>query len=352
MFLFFLLVYPSSMDRTIKVIGEKEEKVRALLRPVEKEIQSKAFKYYGITRPLYYGLFFAHMENEGKLGAFVPSDQIIILSENLLDYPVSAIKNVYIHECAHAIDYLFNPNMTGHSPFFREICEKLGIEKGFEKAKIRNDIESKEKAREKLDKLMALSSSSFENEALVALEKARKLIEKAALTEDDIDEEKIYRVDVYEKKRICTYILYITIIVSENTGIFFVKNHNGESVTMTGYGSLEQCESALYLFDYLLSALEAEVKRLRKQGKNISKDSFMYGAYKAIKAKTASQESTAIVRSIKIETEEKARRIALKDTSLRTTRSKVHLDPASFSSGSTFGNELDLSGERQKRIGH
>lgn len=346
-----MLVYSSFMDRTIKVIGEKEERARALLRPIEKEVQSKAFKYFGITSELYYGLFFAHMQNEGKLGAFIPSDQIIILSEELLDYPVSVIKNVYLHECAHAIDYLFNPNMTGHSPFFREICEKLGIEKGFEKARLKEDLASKVKAREKLDKLMALSSSSFENEALVALEKARKLIEKAALSEEDTDEEKIYRVDVYEKKRISTYILYITIIVSENTGIFFVKNHNGETVTMRGYGSLEQCESALYLFDYLLSALENEVKRLRKQGKNISKDSFMVGAYRAIKDKSASSESTAVVRSIQIETKEKAKRIAFKDSSLHTTRSKIHLDSASFSSGSSFGKELDLSGERQKRIG-
>lgn len=342
--------YSFSMDRNIKVIGEKEEKTRALLKPLEKEIQSKAFRYYGITRPLYNGIFFVHMEKEEKLGAFIPLNQVIILSEELLDYPVSVVKNIFIHECAHAVDYLFNPHLTGHSAFFREICEKLGIEKGFEKAAVKNDLTSKVRAREKLDKLMAMSSSSFENEAMIALKKARELIEKAALTEEDTDEEKIYSVEVYEKKRICSYVTYISHIVGENIGVFFVKDHRDESVVLTAYGSVEQCESTLYLFDYLMSALDEEVKRLRKQGKNISKDSFMIGAYEAIRKKTKEQECMALVKSIQNETERKARRLAFKDTTLYTSRSNVRIDPTSFSSGSSFGRDLDLSGERQKRI--
>ncbi len=340
------------MDRTIKVIGEKEEKVRAQLSFVEKETAQKAFMYYGITRPLYKGLFFAHMDNETKLGLFDSSSEIIILSESLIDYPFYAVRNIFIHECAHAVDWYCHAEMTGHSPFFREVCENLGIDRGFEKARIKTDVTMKAKAREKLDKLLALSSSSFENEALVALEKARELIKKASLEEKDTDEEeKIYYVVVTQKGRIPTYIVYISIIVSENTGVFFVKDHTGDGVALTAYGSLEQCESALYLFDYLVSALDGEVERLRRSGKRISKDSFMVGAYDAIKKKTAGGKDSAIVRSIKLETEEKARRIAFRDTSLRTGHSRVNVDKGSFDSGSSFGRNLDLSGERQKRIG-
>ena len=340
------------MDRTIKVIGEKEEKVRAELAFVEKETAEKAFMYYGITRPLYNGLFFAHMDNEAKLGLFESSSEIIILSESLLDYPFSVVRNIFIHECAHAVDYYCNTDMTGHSPFFREVCDNLGIDKGFEKARIKTDVTLKAKAREKLDKLLALSSSSFENEALVALEKARELIKKASLEDKESDEEeKIYFVSVCEKGRIPTYIVYISIIVSENTGVFFVKDHKGESVALTAYGSLEQCESALYLFDYLMSALDEEVERLRRSGKKISKDSFMVGAYDAIQKKTSGGKDTALVKSIKLETEEKAKRIAFKDTRLRKGHTNVSVDKNSFDSGSSFGRDLDLSGNRQKRIG-
>ena len=340
------------MDRTIKVIGEKEEKVRAELAFVERETARKAFMYYGITRPLYNGLFFAHMDNEAKLGLFESSSEIIILSESLLDYPFSVVRNIFIHECAHAVDYYCNTDMTGHSPFFREVCDNLGIDKGFEKARIKTDVTLKAKAREKLDKLLALSSSSFENEALVALEKARELIKKASLEEKDSDgEEKIYYVDVYEKGRISAYIIYISLIVGDNTGVFFVKNHKGGSVALTAYGSLEQCESALYLFDYLMSALEEEVGRLRKSGKKVSKDSFMIGAYDAIKKKTSGGKDTALVKSIKHETEEKAKRIAFRDSYLRKGRTNVNVDRGSFDSGSSFGRDLDLSGNRQKRIG-
>ncbi len=317
---------------------------------VEKETAEKAFRYYGITRPLYRALFFAHMESDEKLGSFMPQDEIIILSESLLDYPFSEVRNIFIHECAHAVDYLIHASMTGHSPFFRDACMKLGIDKGFEKARIKGDVKVRAKARERLDKLLALSSSSFENEALVALEKARELVKKASL-EEDINEEKIYFVNVYEKGRIATYVVYISIIVSENTGVFFVKDHRGEAVALTAYGSLEQCESALYLFDYLMSALEEEVARLRKSGRRISKDSFMVGAYDAIKKKTSGRNDTALVKSIKLETEEKARRIAFKDTSLRRNHTRINVDKNSFDSGSSFGRNLDLSGEMQKRIG-
>ncbi len=347
------LVYPLYMDRNIKVIGEREEKVRVLLRPIESETASRAFRYYGITKPLYNGIFFAHMEKEEKLGAFLPSDEIIILSEELLNYPIGVIKNIFLHECAHAVDHIFNPSMTGHSSYFRDICDKLGVEKGFEKAKLKEDITLKAKKREKLDKLMALTSSSFENEALIALEKARELIEKAKL-EDDMDslekEEKIYMVDLYEKKRIATYITYISAIVTDSTGTYNVKNHTGESVILRAYGSLEQCESALYLFDYLLCALDNEVARLRKSGKKISKDSFMVGVYDAIRKKTEKSSSTELVKSIKDENKYKAKKLVFKDSTITSKASRVNLDSGSFSSGSSFGESLDLSADRQKKI--
>ena len=340
------------MDRNIKVIGEREEKIRTLLHPIEKETASKAFRYYGITKPLYNALFFARMEKEEKLGAFIPDSRIIILSEELLNYPLDVIKNIYLHECAHAIDYIFNPSMTGHSSYFRSICDKLGVEKGFEKAKLKEDITLKAKKREKLDKLMALTSSSFENEALIALEKARELIEKAKL-EDDLTiekEEKIYMVELYEKKRIASYITYISAIIEESTGTYNVKNHTGESVILRAHGSLEQCESALYLFDYLLSALDNEVARLRKSGKKISKDSFMIGVYDAIRKKTEKNSSTEIVKSIRGENEYKAKKLVFKDSTITSKASRVTLDSGSFKSGSSFGENLDLSAERQKKI--
>lgn len=345
--------YPFQVNRNILVIGEKEEKIRIKLKPVEKKVRDRAFASYGITRPLYDGLFFVHMDKDEQLGAFIPSNWIIILSEKLLDYPMSTIENIYIHECAHAVDYIINPAMSGHSKLFREICDKLGIEKGFEKAKIKSEITTKAKAREKLDKLMALTSSSFENEALVAMEKARELIKKANLEEEESEkeaEEKIYSVILDEKSRIPSYLVYISFIVSDSTGAYTIKNHNYGTTSLTAYGSLEQCESALYLFDYLVSALDEEIKRLRGKGNKISRDSFMMGAYYALKTKTEDAPDMAIVKSIKAETEEKAVRIALKDRIITKKRGRVNVDMKSFTSGSAFGSGLDIKGEKQKKL--
>lgn len=341
------------MSRNIRVTGEKEEKVRALLKPAENDVRVRAFRYYGITRPLYSALFFAHMEGQDRIGFFDPESSIIVLSEALLDCPLSTVRNVFIHECAHAVDSIVNPVMTGHSAFFRDVCGKLGIDSGFEKARIKVELRTKEKAREKLDKLLALTSSSFENEAVIAMEKALSLIKKASLEDrEEAEEEKIYSVDLCERKRIGTYIIYISNIIGESTGVFIVKNHMGGSVALTAYGSLEQCESALYLFDYLSSALDSEIIKLRKKGQKISKDSFMMGAWYAIKEKTEKNGDNALVVSLRNENGEKARRLVFKDTTLSSGRSRIHVDRLSFASGSSFGKDLDISGDKQKRIGH
>lgn len=336
------------MDRTIKVIGEKEEKARILLVPIEKAVREKAYLNYGISRPLYNGLFFVHMKNERELGSFIPQERIIILSEELLDSTLSTLKNVFIHECAHALDYVINSSTSGHSPYFKEICIKLGIEEGFEKAKVERDLIKKGKSKEKLEKLLAMTNSSFENEAMIALNKARKLIEKEGLFNKS-EEEKIYMVDVYEKKRISAYIIYISLIISDNIGVFFVKEHINSEIVLRAYGSVDQCESTLYLFNYLLSSLEKEIKRQRKDGKAITKDSFMIGAYRALKEKNKT-ETTALVKSIKNETEEKVRRIAFNDTHLRKSQSRVRLDKSSYDSGSSFGKTLNLNKQEKKLL--
>lgn len=337
------------MDRIIKVIGEKEEKARKLLLPIENEVRKRARISYGIQMPLYNGIFFVHMKNERKLGSFLLQERIIILSEELLDSPLSTLKNVFIHECAHALDYALNGVTSGHSPYFKELCSFLGIEEGFEKAKIEASLLNKEKKKEKLEKLLAMTSSSFENEAMIALNKARKLIEEDGILAKENESDKIYMVDVYAKKRISAYIAYISLIISDNIGVFFVKEHTNSEIVLRAYGSVDQCESTLYLFDYLLSSLEKEIKKQKKEGKTITKDSFMIGAYRALKEKSK-VETTALVKSIKNETEKRARRIAFNDTHLRKSQSKVHLDKSSYDSGSSFGKTLNLNKQKRKLL--
>ena len=343
--------YAFFMDRTIKVIGEKEEKARILLVPIEKAGREKAYSNYDVSTPLYNGIFFVHMKNKRKLGSFIFQERIIILSEELLDYPFSTLTNVFIHECGHAVDFFLNGCTTGHSSFFREICLTLGIDPGFEKARVKKDLLNKEKAKSKVEKLLRMTESSFENEAMIALNKARELIEKERLnSSNDAKEEKIYYVDAYNALRIPTYITYIAHIVSDNTATFFIKDCKRDYNSLTFYGTVEQCENVLYLFDYLTQILDDEVKRQRKNGVRITKDSFMVGAYQALKKRSESSNNTAIVKSIKEETKEKALRIVFKNTHLSSSKRRIHIDPNSYKRGSNFASTLDLNKNKQKKL--
>lgn len=339
-------------ERTIKVIGEKEERIRWKLRATEREIEEILAQKYQIYIPLCSGYFFAHFSSDDSLGEYSPELDTIILSEKLLDYPFSTLRNVFIHEYAHAVDFFLNcESSSGHSPFFREICLTLGIDPGFEKARVKKDLISKEKAKNKVEKLLRMTESSFENEAMIALNKARELIQKERLdNSENIKEEKIYYVDAYSALRIPTYITYIAHIVSDNTATFFIKDCRSDCSSLTFYGTVEQCENVLYLFDYLTQILDDEVKRQRKNGVRITKDSFMIGAYQALKKRSESSNSTDLVRSIKEETREKALRIAFKNTHLSKSKSRVHIDANSYNSGSSFASKLDLNKEKQKKL--
>ena len=254
------------MDQTIRVTGEKESEVRIKLELVEKELKDRIRKVWNISDPIYQEIFFVVFTMKDRLGEFDAEQGLILLSEDLIYQDFSLLKNVFLHEAAHAIDFALNGYGGGaHTPKFREYCALIGVEDGFDKARIKHKLDEDVKIKERMAKLMAMSSSPFENEAMIALSKARKLLleNSEALKEQNDKEDKIYDVNLYEAGRLPYYLNRLAQFVGKATGVFIVKVLGTDKGTaIRAYGALEEVEAALYLFGDLLSALDEETKKL------------------------------------------------------------------------------------------
>ena len=211
------------------------------------------------------------------------------------------------------------------------------------------------KIKERMAKLMAMSSSPFENEAMVALSKARKLLleNSKLLNTEEKKEDKIYEVDLYEGGRIPSYALRLGSFVGKATGVYILKvlgEANGSVVR--AYGSLEEVEAALYLYGNLFSSLDGEIARLRNQGYKITKDSFVAGACPEMEKKLehADAQSDNALISIQQENRDKARRLCLTGKYVFTkSHSRSRCDMNSLSMGKEFGKGVNISSSMGKK---
>ena len=337
------------MDQTIRVTGEKESEVRIKLELVEKELKDRIRKIWNISDPIYQEIFFVVFTMKDRLGEFDAEQGLILLSEDLIYQDFSLLKNVFLHEAAHAIHFALNGYGGGaHTPKFREYCALIGVEDGFDKARIKHKLDEDVKIKERMAKLMAMSSSPFENEAMIALSKARKLLleNSEALKEQNDKEDKIYDVNLYEAGRLPYYLNRLAQFVGKATGVFIVKVLGTDKGTaLRAYGALEEVEAALYLFGDLLSALDEEIKKLKKEGYKITKDSFVIGACPEMekKLRMADTSSDNALVSLQNENKEKAKRLCFSGYSFRRTYSNKSLDPTSMSLGQKFGEAMDIS---------
>ena len=342
------------MDRTIRVRSSRLDRAAAELEALGREKESKLKAEGIINGPLFRGICIAPALEEGKLGYFSPSDLSIVISEDaVISCSGDTVRNIFLHELAHAVDWSISGAISGHSVLFRQYCRMLGTDPGFEKSRIRTGISADRSRKEKIRKLLALSSSPFENEAAEAIRKAKMLMAEAGMEAAEEDDKRICMVPLYEARRFPFSIRQLLSYISSSTGVYIVVSRNGDSKQAIAYGSLEETEAAIYLYDYLISATEREVRKLRAGGEKVSKDSFLRGVLSELSEKTAETSSDNALVAIRNENMHLAHEIVFPDTRIshRTLRSHGG-DASSFSRGRGFGEKLDIpSGISRKKIG-
>lgn len=341
------------MDRTIKVTSDRETEAIKKLNEIGRKKENKALSDFHIHSCLYSEIFFVpSLDTKNMiLGQFNTDGKTIVLNEILLDENVSEyeIKNVFLHELAHALDFAINKATSGHSKEFREYCEYLGVDKSFEKAKIKSSLIKTNKTRETVKKLLALSSSPFENEAAIAIKKAQEMM--IDLNKEQKNEDKLYYVALASSKRFSLYYIKLTSFVSKATGVFMIKCKGNDTQEMRAYGTLEQVEFALYLYTYLDESIEKELKQSRRDGAKISRDSFALGAFPELEKKlfTLDKNAENALVAINHENEEKARAIVFKRGIRHVSYSARSVSSESVSKGANFGKTLNLPDKIKKK---
>ncbi len=344
------------MKRTIEVMGDKESSLIEKLKAESASIERRAQKEFALRQPLYSAILFSPELPERALGLFIQDSRIIVLSDELIKDSISQnyIKNIFLHELAHALEYAVKGSTSGHSADFHRYCSFLGVEPGFDRAKVKALIDKDAKRRDKIEKLLALSSSSFEEEAESAIRMAQKLMTESSYSDTE-KEEKIYITVMAESGRISTGCAYLLNIVEKATGVFLVRSHSGSNSAIRAYGSLEEVEMAIYLYEYLDDAVDNEIKRLRKTGKKITRNDFIYGAYEKLEdrmSSTASDNSMAIV-AINEKNRELATKLVFKNVRLHTEHRYIRsASRESMLLGSRFASKLKMPDKIQQKKLH
>lgn len=331
------------MIREIRICTENSRKLSEKLRAdIEKKIASTGHKA-NISF-----LFFAPLSKD-RLGQYSTESFAIFLSETLLDKSsYTQLLSISLHEAAHAVQFTEH-GYTAHDNLFRDICNDLGVEDGYEKAKV--EVSRQSKVLERIRKLEALSSSPFEAEAQNALLKARRLMTMNSL-ENSMEEsgDSIYETDLFEGGRIYQKQKALARMVQAITGIFAITIHYEEFTGIRGYGSHEELEVASYLWDVLERSIDNELRKRRRenpiffQGITASAN-FYLGAASSIIERYSDKKEEAATRQIVLIGErnrEKAARIVFAEEHIRTRRSYYTRDDNAYNAGAAFGSKVEI----------
>lgn len=338
------VILETKMERVIRVRSLKtdyaEAALTALGRKKEKELEEAGI----IKSILFNAVCIAPSLENDKLGYFSPSGLLIVISEEVAENcDQNTLENIFLHELSHALDYSLHGTLSGHSVFFRECCRIIGVDTGFEKSHVQTGLKKENEKRERIRKLLALSTSPFANEAAEAMKKAKDLMARDGITLEKTENERIYMVPLYEGKRFPFSVRMLLSYISGLTGVYVVISQDGGKKAAIAYGSVEETETSIYLYDYLMSGAEKEIARLRNQGEHISKDSFLRGAISELTRKTEDTNSDNAIIAIRTENMKKTKRIVYPAVRLSRKMTRAHGgDASSYSKGVGFGSKLSV----------
>lgn len=221
-------------------------------------------------------IIFADLSDTSKLGYYDSKQNLIVIDERIAKGCECELEAVFLHELSHFKNWSEN-SLLDHGPEFRRCCTLLGVPEGFDKAKIKRSEERRKAVSDKVEKLIALSSSPFEAEAISALKKAQQLMLEYNIAPKE-EENKLYAVSVMKKNRFFYHekLLMQTVQMLSGTMSVIEKKRNGKNEAVF-YGNLEQVEFSMYLWEYLMEEMEKCVKEEKKKRTGFDKGSFCDG---------------------------------------------------------------------------
>ena len=282
------------------------------------------------------------------LGQYCPQQNVICLSEALLDQSWDIVFHVMLHECAHFLNYRLNGSLA-HDASFRKLCIKTGAGEDWGHSRV--NLAKQQRIIDKVRKLKALSSSPFAAESEAALKKVRQLVASYSLEAED-DEESVYMCDLASSRsRISFKAAVLAGIVSDQTGIFVLKTHDQGSAVLRAFGTRDELEVAGYLYDVLENALERELKKERKSRPELrgasGTNNFYAGVRQALrerleKERNDEQSPAKALMIISRDNEDRTRRIVYPDARITRRKARHIYNETAWKEGLSCGKRLQL----------
>jgi hypothetical protein len=232
----------------------------------------------------------ALVDSETFWGRWEPQTRRILISRKLVtEHSWFSVRSILRHEMAHQYATEWHDSLSHHhDDLFRECCRKLGVPSEFSGAsaslqdhplewKTLQREDSVQKLLNKVEKLLALATSSNEHEALLAMQKVREIYARHNLDESlrqgmsDSYRRMVHLLICHKKKRIEAHQSQICGIL---VGYFFVRvifckefdaKTGEEYQAFQLIGSRENVLMAEYVYHFLLNQTDFLMRERRKQ---------------------------------------------------------------------------------------
>ena len=314
----------------------------------------------------------------GYWGKWWPDRRTIAISSRLVHlHPWETVLNVFRHEMAHQLVSELHGPAPAHGTHFATACDRLGVPHGFRSAagalpdsQTLHDPLNNHRARavlEKVRKLLALSESSNEHEAVLAMRKARELLGQHRLPPPDERNDYCSLVINLGRRRISSQHRAIASILTDHFQVEVVLATTFDATLCETFKCLDligrpaQVKVAEYIFHFLENRLDSMWKsqrRLRPSGGRVGGNSYRLGVLKGFRDKLAGKEPAVPGnRSIpaenlpaKVADPGRDRFLASRYPRLHSSRGRgVSIDREQFRAGREDGRRLELRAGLERR---
>lgn len=325
-----------------------------------KEIGLKVFgeRFYDRRQENSYPLKVVIYNNKSMLGYFDPSFFELGFHECLMHSSREQLHHVIRHELAHYITFInYGGAVQPHGREFTAFCQGMGWGEAVYRATLcleggQNNSGIEESAIfRKVQKLMALSNSSNENEAEQAMIKSQQLLLKHNIEEKYIsgeEEEKIFLKRIIKQKKKDAKIRAIAHIL-ETFFVSVVYHRSEDAMHLEILGTATNVEIA----EYVASFLDVELDKLWKHAQQfanlkgtIAKNSFLLGIAQGYCNKIQALKraySHDVTNALMVIEKQLVDAKAMAYGRLSTSRSNASYCPESSALGQIMGKQLNIN---------
>lgn len=311
----------------------------------------------------------------GYWGKWWPGRQTIVVSARLVrQHPWEVVLNVFRHEMAHQLVSQAHGQAPAHGDLFYAACERLGVPPEYRRAggalpdsQPLPDPLNHDRPRallEKVRKLLALSESANEHEALLAMRKARELLDQHRLSTPGERSEYCSLVINLGRRKVSSHHRAIASLLMDHFQVEVVLASTYDAAACDTFKCLDligrpgQVKVAEYIFHFLenrLMRLWENQRRLRSGGGRTGGNSYRLGVLNGFREKLAGERKVAVgsgaakaaspaeLLPVRLADPERDRFLTCRYPRLRSSRGRsVTVDQEHYQAGQAEGRRLEL----------